>query len=213
MNGTSGLIERNTVCAQSTVGKVLQRGVEVLHRSDVVAAGDGDPVFRPLELGLQREKIRVRFELRIVFADRQQSPEGARQRVLRILQLFDLCRVGQVVGVEVNRGRLGARLGDLNKDVLFLLGEALNGRDQIGNEVGAALILVLNLGPGRVGGLLLGRDDIVAAGGNRNGDQRQNGERSQPIKYAHCQPLPARPRGFAGRSPIIRRQTPLGHRL
>jgi hypothetical protein len=166
-----------------------ERRVEVLHRGDVVAAGDGDPVFRPLELGLQREEVRVRLELRIVFADREQAPESARERVLRILQLLDLFRVGQVIGVEMNRGRLGARLGDLNKDVLFLLGEALNGCDQIGNEIGAALILVLNLGPRRIGGFLLGRNDIVTARGNRNGDQRQSGKRSQPIKKAHCQPL------------------------
>ena len=146
-------------------------------------------VLAMLLAGLRRcEVLGLRFA-DVQVADREQSPEGARQRVLRILQRFDLCRVGQVVGVEVNRGRLGARLGDLNKDVLFLLGEALNGRDQVGNEVGAALILVLNLGPGSVSRLLLGRDDIVAAGGNRNCDKRQNGERSQPIEYAHCQPL------------------------
>src|ERR1700733_264922 len=173
-------------------------GGEVLRRGDVIAAGDGDPVFRPLELGLEGEKILVRLEVGIVLADRQQTPEGARQRVLRILQLFDLSRVGQVVGVEVNRGRFGAGLGDLDKDVLFLLGVALNGRDQIGNEVGAALILVLNLRPSRVGGLLLGWDDIVATGGNRNGDERQNRERSQPMKQAHWEPLPDKtplPRG------------------
>ena len=37
--------------------------------------------------------------------------------------------------------RLGARLGDLGQDVLFLLGIALDRRDQIGNKIGAALIM------------------------------------------------------------------------
>src|SRR5580658_7368535 len=65
--------------------KGSQRGVEVLHRGDVVAAGDGDPVFGALELGLQRQEVRVRFEVWIVFADREETAKGAGERVLRIL--------------------------------------------------------------------------------------------------------------------------------
>ena len=134
---------------------------------------------------LQRQEILVRLEVRIVFADREQSPEGAAKRILRVLHLLDFRRVGQVVGVEMDRGRLGARLGDLREHVLFLFGVALNGGDEIGDEVGAALVLVLDFRPCRLGGLLLGRDDIVAAGGNGDADQGQHGQRSQPLKYAH----------------------------
>ena len=101
MNGTIGFSERKTVEAQMMLGKVFSFGVIVLHRGDIVSPRDGDAVFGPLELGLQRQEILVRFEVRIVFADREQTPERARERVLRVLQLLDFLRVGQVVGVDV----------------------------------------------------------------------------------------------------------------
>src|SRR5271165_4836854 len=44
---------------------------------------------------------------------------------------------------------------DLGPHVLFLLGVAFNGGDEIGNQIGAALILVLDFRPGRLGRLLL----------------------------------------------------------
>src|SRR5208282_1066047 len=50
-----------------------ERGVEVLHRGDVIAAGDSDPVLGPLELGLQRQEVLVRLEVWIVFADREET--------------------------------------------------------------------------------------------------------------------------------------------
>ena len=54
-----------------------------------------------------------------------------------------------------------------DQHVLFLLGVALHGLDEIGDQVGAALILVLNVRPARLGGLFERRNGVVAAGGER----------------------------------------------
>ncbi len=63
----------------------------------------------------------------------------------------------------MNRCRLGARLDDGGQHVLLLLGVALHGRDQVRDEIGAALILVLHVGPFGLRLLLERRDRVVAA--------------------------------------------------
>ena len=67
---------------------------------------------------------------------------------------------------------LGARLDDRGEHVLLLLGVTLHGRDQVGDEVGAALVVVLHVGPFRLGLLLQGRNGVVAAG--RDGEAEQD---------------------------------------
>ena len=44
-------------------------GVVVLHRGDVVAPGDGDPVLGAFELRLQREEVLVRLQVGIILDD------------------------------------------------------------------------------------------------------------------------------------------------
>ena len=58
-------------------GKRLELGVVGLHRLDVVAPRDRDAVLGAFELRLQREEVLVRFQVRIVFADREQPAERA----------------------------------------------------------------------------------------------------------------------------------------
>ena len=68
--------------------------------------------------------------------------------------------------VDLDLRRLGAGLDHGGQDLPLLFGVALHRRDEIGNEVGAALIVVLHVRPFRLG-LLLGRGDaVVAAGGD-----------------------------------------------
>ena len=58
--------------------------------------------------------------------------------------------------------------------LLFLRGVALHRLDQVGNEVGAALILVQHLAPGGLGLLLQGWDGVDAAAGKRQPSDRQS---------------------------------------
>ena len=47
-----------------------------LHAAVAVPAGDRNAVFRALQLRLQREEVLVRFEIRIVFIDRDEHPSA-----------------------------------------------------------------------------------------------------------------------------------------
>ena len=126
-------------------------GVVVLNRGDVVAPGDGDAVLGALELRLQREKIRVRLQVGIGLADREQPPQRAGELALRLLEFLERLGVGEDVGRNLHLRRLGARLDDLGQHLAFLSGIALHRLDQIGDEVGAALILVQDLAPRGLG--------------------------------------------------------------
>src|SRR6185312_6991273 len=69
---------------------------------------------------------------------------------------------------------LGARLGHLDKHFLLVLRVTLDRVDQVGHQVGAALILVEHFGPGRLDCLILFLDGVVAATGQAEGQQQQH---------------------------------------
>ncbi len=58
-----------------------------------------------------------------------------------------------------------ARLGDLDQHVALLLRVTLHGLDEIGNEIGAALVLVEHLAPRGLRAFFFGRDGVDAATG------------------------------------------------
>ncbi len=151
-----------------------KRRIILPHCLDIIATRDGDAVFRALKLRLQRKKILVRLQVRIILADRQKMAERAAKLRLRILEGLEFCRVGKIRGINMHLRRLGACLGHLNQHILLLLGVTLNGCDKVWNEVGAALIIVLHLRPFGLGIFLQGRNLIVAAG--RNWKREQNDE-------------------------------------
>ena len=82
---------------------------------------------------------------------------------LGILELLELVGIGQLRGVDSYGCRLGARFDDGGEHILFLLGIALHRRDQIGDEIGTPLILILHIGPFGLGLLLERGNRIVAA--------------------------------------------------
>src|SRR5882724_10725862 len=84
-----GLVER---ARPDHAGKRLEFGVVGLHRLDVVAPRDRNAVLGAFELRLQREKILVRFQLRIGFGDDEQTPERTGKLALRFLEFLE--RVG-----------------------------------------------------------------------------------------------------------------------
>ena len=71
--------------------------------------------------------------------------------------------VVQHLGGDLDRADLGARLGDLHQHALFLGGVALDGVDQVRDQVSAALILVHDLGPGGFDALVLRLQGVVTA--------------------------------------------------
>src|SRR5690606_23577280 len=166
-------------------------GVVVLHRGDVALALDGDAVLGALQLRLQLQKVLVGLELRIVLRHQQQPADGALQLALRLLELLQR---GLVPRVDVDAAHPRARLGHLAEDLLLVLGVATHGGHQVGHQVGAALVDVDDLRPGRVHRLVLLLDRVVAAPAQQQ-DQHQcdnPGHALTPMKL--LRPLHHRPR-------------------
>jgi len=72
----------------------------------------------------------------------------------RRLEARDGGRVGQLVAVNRRLRRRRARLRHRFKHLAFLRRETLHRRDEVGNEVGAPLVLALDLRPRGLRGLL-----------------------------------------------------------
>ena len=70
------------------IGEGPQGGVVVPHGLIVVAAGDGDPVFRPLQLRLQGQEVLVGLELGIGFDRDQKARQSAGKLPLGLLVLL-----------------------------------------------------------------------------------------------------------------------------
>jgi hypothetical protein len=92
------------------------------------------------ELLLQLAEVRVRLQLRVVLADRQQPAQRLGDLVLRV---GELTRLGDLQ-------RLGTGLGDGLEGLALVAGVALDRVHQVGDEVVAALQLGVDLGPGLV---------------------------------------------------------------
>src|SRR5512138_301489 len=142
--------------------------VELLDLLDVAAPGDRDPVLGALELSLQVAEVLVRLELRVVLGDREQPAERAPQLALRRLELLHVLR-RELVDVELHRGRLRAGVHHLVERLPLVRRVALHRLDEVRHEVGAALVLVLDLAPRGGDGVLGLRDGLVAAARDERG--------------------------------------------
>ncbi len=79
----------------------------------------------------------------------------------------------------------GPRLGDVVQDGLFDVGVALDGRDQIRDQVGAALEVHVNLGEGCLHVLIFGDHlvlgaDVAAADKKKNDDEKCHDTKHNP---------------------------------
>ena len=156
-------------------GEGAQRRVVVAHGLIVVAARHGNAVFGAFQLRLQGQEVLVGLKLGVGFDRHQQPRQGAGKLALSLLILLEGGGVIEVGGVDVDAGGLGAGLDHLGQGGAFLNGCALNGGDQVRHQVGAALILALDIGPGGLGALLLGRNGVVAAGAHGGGQDDDSG--------------------------------------
>src|SRR5438309_1188593 len=145
--------------------------VVFLHRLDVAVARDRDAVLRAFELRLQVAEVRIGLELGIVLCDEQQPRQSARHSRLRLLEAPERGFVVEELGSGLDAADARARLGDLGQHLLFLRRESLHRVDEVGNQVGAALVLVDDLGPGRLDLLVASLDIVVAAARQPRGGQ------------------------------------------
>ena len=160
-------------------------GVERPHRRDVAVARHGDAVFRALELRLQVAEIGIRLEIGISLGDGEQALQRLGQLALRGLELRESLRIGEQLGRHLDGAHLGARLGDADEHGLLLRRVALHGIDEVRDEIGAALVLVDHLGPGRLHALVLLLERVVAAAAEGQGGYRDECE----SRSAHGHPL------------------------
>ena len=111
------------------VGKFANKGVVVAQSVVVAAARHANSVFRAGQLILQTHELLAGAQLRVVFGQREQPSEsGIELAVCGDLRL-GVARIQQA----------GAGVGNVAKYRAFLLGNALHGLNQVGNQVGAAL--------------------------------------------------------------------------
>jgi hypothetical protein len=195
-------------------GDVVRRGHLV-----VALALDGDAVLGSFELRLQFEEVLIRLEVGILLDDDQQPRERAGETGLGLLELGQLRRI-------VRNGRTGsrrsARRGNLSharagvddrfERRLLEIRRALNGADEIRDEVIPPLILALDLRPLRVD-LLVETDQVVpdsdeVTAKNQDG-QNQRPDTTQQSEILHIStlllPLPALLRGCRRRNPLLLR--------
>ena len=103
---------------------------------------DGNPVFRPFELRLQIQEVLVGFQVGITLGDSHQPTERRRKLALRLIETG---HSGGIVHVDPGLRRFRTRFDYLFQRILFVGGVTLYGAHQIRNQVGATLILILNV--------------------------------------------------------------------
>ncbi len=119
----------------------------------------------PSSCAVRSRKQRVRLQLRVVLRD----DEEARQRALELtLRLDELLECRGVVD-ELRRGLDGAdarpRVRHFGQHLFFLRGVALDGVDEVRDEIGAPLVLVQHLGPCGLDAFILALQVVVPAPG------------------------------------------------
>jgi hypothetical protein len=164
--------------AEDLRGHIVREGADhpvvCLHRLHVAVACHGDAVLGAFQLRLQVLEQAVGLQLRIVLADHHQPRQRIAQLALRGLELLQLLRIVQRIGVDLQAADLGAGFGHFDEDLLLVLGVALDRIDQVRHQVGAALVLVQHFGPGCLDRLVLLLDGVVAAAAQAEGKQQQH---------------------------------------
>ena len=167
--------------SDEAVGKDLLRRVE--SRRDVVVelAREPDLVLRRAELLHQRADVLVRLEVRVVLRQSEQPRESLGQLIL--------ARGG--VGDALSGHGAVSRLDDFLQSVLLELHLTLHRRDQIGDQVVAALQLDVDLFPG-VRDLVLERDQVVVAPDrpDRRDEREHDQEQKTASECGHLQSTP-----------------------
>jgi hypothetical protein len=151
----------------------LDRVVVGQNRVVVDLAGDGDAVLRLGELGLQLPEVLVGLELRVGLSHGDQAAERLAQ------QPFGLRRLGR----RLRALRSGASLRDVLERLTFVGGVALDGLDEVRDQVPPPLQLDLDLRPGVVDAVPQ-PDEAVVQDDQGDRDQRDQDEQQDHPDHA-----------------------------
>ena len=114
-------------------------------------------------------EVLARLEVGVVLGHHEQAGEGGAELTLSLLILGQLGGIGGgLVLVDVHSAHGGTGIGDLNDGRLLEVCGSLHGLHEIGDQVGAALVDVLNVGPRLVDGLGASDQTVVAADGGED---------------------------------------------
>ena len=120
------------------------------------------------------------LQIRIPLHHHQQPGQGRRKLALGLVKRRQFGRIGRRgVGVKLHLSHRRPGRGDFRERGFLEIGRAGNGRDQIGDEIGPALIDVLHLRPLAVHRLRQSDQVIVTAARHRNQNQHQKAEHRQ----------------------------------
>ena len=145
-------------------GKTFDRDVVGLDGFVEATALDGDAILRAFELGLQIAEGRRGLQIWVALGDDEQARKRGAELGLRGLELLELRGIRRSAARgELHAADAGAGLGHFEHGGFLETGRARDGVDEVRNQIGAALIDVLHLGPGRVGALLESDETIVDA--------------------------------------------------
>ncbi len=161
---------------RQVVGKGADGGIEDLHRLIIALAGDVDAVFRSFQLMLQIEKILVGFQVGIAFGHHQQAGQGTGELPLRLLVFLHGGRVGEIAAADVDLPDLGPGIGDRFERFPLVGGVGFHRLDQIGNQVGSALVSGFHIRPGGGDAFLVLLDLVVAAAGEGEQEKEKKQE-------------------------------------
>ena len=102
-------------------------------------------------------------------------------------RLLELRQRSGIVGVNLDLAHPRARIGDVGQHLAFLLGVALHGLHQIGDQVRTALVLVQDFRPAGLHRFVLLLDGVVAAARQQ---RDQHDEQPQTRHLTHGTALP-----------------------
>ena len=111
---------------------------------------------------LQGHEVLIGLEFGIGLAHGDELAQRGTQRALGLLVLLQLL-LGEVGGVDFHLSHAGAGCGHGLVGLFLMLGIALHGVHQVGDKVGTALVVALDLAPGLFHILLLGHEAVVLA--------------------------------------------------
>ena len=122
---------------------------------------------------MQGEEVLVGAQLRVLLHHDQEPAECAGELGLVLLVPPERLLVLQDVRRQLHLRDLGPRLGHRDQHVLLLLGIALDGLDQVRDQIGPPLILVLYLGPAGIHFFLQRRNGVDAAAGQQHQEEEE----------------------------------------
>lgn len=153
-------------------GEALGGGVIGLDGFIEIHASDGDSIFGAFELGLEVAETLGGAELGVAFGDNEQAGEGSAELALGFFKFLELFgRFGCLARGDLDFADGGAGLGHFGDGRFFEVGGALDRGDEVGDEIGPALIKAFDCSPFGVGILFKPDEFVVTAPDHQAADQ------------------------------------------